>query len=312
MQTILGAGGVIAQSLQKQLMSQNMPVRLVRRQAGTSPAGTESRSADLLNPRAVAAAVAGSEVVYLTPGLTYNARLWAEQWPKVMQNTIQACEKAGAKLVFFDNVYAYGLVDGPMTEATPYNPCSKKGEVRAQIARMLHDQMGKNFDAMIVRAADFYGPHNKTSFAHLMVFERLAAGKGAQLLLADQVPHVFSYTPDAGVATALLGNTPSAYNQVWHLPAPEEAVTGKELVDIAAAALGVKPKYQVIGKGMLKMLGWFIPVLRENQEMLYQFEKPYLFNSHKFKAAFPHFEVSTYVEGAAAVAKSLQPSAVSQ
>jgi nucleoside-diphosphate-sugar epimerase len=309
MQTILGAGGVIAHSLQQQLLSQNIPLRLVRRQAGPAPAEAESRSADLLNAQAVAEAVAGSEVVYLTPGLTYNARLWAAQWPVVMQNTIAACEKAGAKLVFFDNVYAYGLVDGPMTEATPYNPCSKKGEVRAQIARLLHDRMGRSLDAMIVRAADFYGPHNKTSFAHIMVFERLAAGKGAQLLVADQVPHVFSYTPNAGAATALLGNTPSAYNQVWHLPAPENAITGKELVEIAAAALGVKPKYQVVGKGMLKMLGWFIPVLRENQEMLYQFEKPYLFNSEKFKAAFPEFAVTSYAEGAATVAKSLQQKA---
>lgn len=306
MQTILGAGGVIAHSLQQQLLAQNIPLRLVRRQAGPAPAGAESRSADLLNAQAVAEAVAGSEVVYLTPGLTYNARLWSEQWPVVMQNTIAACEKTGAKLVFFDNVYAYGLVDGPMTEATPYNPCSKKGEVRAQIARMLHDRMGRGLDAMIVRAADFYGPHNKTSFAHIMVFERLAAGKGAQLLVADQVPHVFSYTPDAGAATALLGNTPSAYNQVWHLPAPQNAITGQELVEIAAAALGVKPKYQVVGKGMLKMLGWFIPVLRENQEMLYQFEKPYLFNSEKFNAAFPEFAARSYALGAEEVAKSLR------
>lgn len=306
MQTILGAGGVIAHSLQYQLLSQNIPVRLVRRQRGSAPAGAESRSADLLNAQAVAEAVAGSEVVYLTPGLNYNARLWAEQWPVVMQNTIAACEKTGAKLVFFDNVYAYGLVDGPMTEATPYNPCSKKGDVRTQIARLLHDRMGRSLDAMIVRAADFYGPHNKTSFTHIMVFERLAAGKGAQLLVADQVPHVFSYTPDAGAATALLGNTPSAYNQVWHLPAPENAITGKELVEIAAAALGIKPKYQVVGKGMLKMLGWFIPVLRESQEMMYQFEKPYLFNSEKFKAAFPEFAVTSYAQGAAEVAKSLR------
>jgi len=306
MQTILGAGGVIAHSLQNQLIAQNIPLRLVRRQAGAASAGTETFAADLLNPQAVAKAVAGSEVVYLTPGLTYNARLWAEQWPVVMQNTIDACEQAGAKLVFFDNVYAYGLVHGQMTEESPYNPCSKKGEVRAKIARTLHDRMGNGLDAMIVRAADFYGPFNKTSFAHLMVFERLAAGKGAQLLVSDQAPHVYSYTPDAGTATARLGNTPSAYNQVWHLPAPVEAITGKELVEIAAAALGVKPKYQVVGKGMLKMLGWFIPVLRENQEMLYQFEKPYLFNSDKFKKAFPEFKVTSYEEGAKTVAKSLR------
>lgn len=32
------------------------------------------------------------------------------------------------------NVYMYGNVAGPMTENTPYAPCSKKGEIRTKIA----------------------------------------------------------------------------------------------------------------------------------------------------------------------------------
>ena len=31
-----------------------------------------------------------------------------------------------ARLMFFDNVYMYGKVDGRMTEETPFNPCSRK------------------------------------------------------------------------------------------------------------------------------------------------------------------------------------------
>lgn len=31
----------------------------------------------------------------------------------------------------------YGKVSGPMTEETPFNPCSKKGEIRAKIATAL-------------------------------------------------------------------------------------------------------------------------------------------------------------------------------
>jgi len=51
-----------------------------------------------------------------------------------------------------------------------------------------------------------------------MVFENYAKGKKAQLMISDQYKHSLIYTPDAGQATALLGNTPSAFNQVWHLP----------------------------------------------------------------------------------------------
>jgi hypothetical protein len=42
-----------------------------------------------------------------------------------MGNAIEACKRAGAKLVFFDNVYMYGRVSGPMTEETPFNPCHR-------------------------------------------------------------------------------------------------------------------------------------------------------------------------------------------
>jgi hypothetical protein len=45
-----------------------------------------------------------------------------------MDNAIEACKRARAKLIFFENVYMYGKVSGPMTEETPFNPCSKKGE----------------------------------------------------------------------------------------------------------------------------------------------------------------------------------------
>jgi hypothetical protein len=61
-----------------------------------------------------------------------------------MRNAIEAAKRANARLVFFDNVYMYGKVDGVMTEETPFNPCSKKGEIRAEIATsLLKNQSGQ-------------------------------------------------------------------------------------------------------------------------------------------------------------------------
>jgi hypothetical protein len=66
-----------------------------------------------------------------------------------MANTIAACKRAEAKLIFFDNVYMYGKVAGPMTENTPYAPCSKKGEIRAKIASaLLNEVQGGRLSAM--------------------------------------------------------------------------------------------------------------------------------------------------------------------
>jgi hypothetical protein len=44
---------------------------------------------------------------------------------------------AGARLVFGDNLYAYGPVDGPRTEDLPYQARGPNGRVRARIAETL-------------------------------------------------------------------------------------------------------------------------------------------------------------------------------
>ncbi len=139
---ILGAGGVIANNLASTLLANGEAVRLVSRSPKPMQ-GATSATADLLHAQQVNQAVRGADIVYLTAGLLYRAKVWAVQWPVVMRNTIAACQAHGAKLVFFDNVYMYGAVSGKMTEQTPFNPNSQKGEIRARIATDLLDEVKK-------------------------------------------------------------------------------------------------------------------------------------------------------------------------
>src|SRR5207344_756753 len=101
----------------------------------------ETVSADISDLAQTVSAVAGSTVVHLLVGLKYDARVWGDLWPRIMGNAIEACKRANAKLIFFDNVYMYGKVVGPMTEETPFKPCSRKGEIRAQIASNLLNEV---------------------------------------------------------------------------------------------------------------------------------------------------------------------------
>ena len=282
MQTILGANGVIGNELSKLLPQYTDKVRQVSRHPERVNVSDELFAADLLDPKAVSEAVKGSEVAYLVAGLKYDAAVWAEQWPKVMHNAMEACKRHGAKLVFFDNVYAYGSVKGVMTEDTPYNPCSRKGEVRARIATALMDEVKRGaLQAMIVRAADFYGPGAALSFTHVSVFERLKAGKAPQWMGDPRAVHSFTYTPDAAKSLAVLGNTPGAYGQVWHALTSHEPITSEEFVRLACDLAGVPFKLQVAPRWMLGLMGLFVPVLRESMEMLYQFEHDYRFDSGK-------------------------------
>jgi len=297
MQTILGSGGIIANHLASSLPAYTDKIRLVSRNPKTVTGKEELVTADLTSAEQVMNAVKGSEVVYLTAGLQYDIKVWQEQWPKLMRNVINACKENGSRLVFFDNVYMYGKVVGPMTEETPFNPCSRKGEVRAEIATMILDEINKGeLTALIARAADFYGPATANSFLNMMVFENLRKGKSAQLMISKNLKHSFTYTPDAGRATALLGNTPSAYNQTWHLPTDADVLTGQQIVELAARELNMKPKITVLPRIMIQIAGLFNPIIKESVEMLYQYDSDYIFDSGKFDSAFT-FEKVSYAEG---------------
>ena len=108
--------------------------------------------------------------------------------------------------------------------------------------------------------------------------------------------HSFTYTPDAAMATAMLGNSKDAFNQIWHLPTAAHPLTGQEWVDKIAEALGKPPKVQVMTRFFIKLLGIFIPVMREMPEMMYQYDRDYVFNSSKFEKAFG-FLPTSYQEG---------------
>ena len=297
MQTILGSGGIIANHLATSLPVYTDKTRLVSRNPKAVTGKEELVSADLTSAEQVMKVVKGSEVVYLTAGLQYNIKIWQEQWPRLMQNVINACKENNARLVFFDNVYMYGKVVGPMTEETPFNPASHKGEVRAKIATMILDEIAKgSLTALIARSADFYGPETQNSFLNMMVFENMKKGKSAQLLISKNLMHSFTYTPDAGKATALLGNTLSAFNQTWHLPTDMNVLTSQQIVEIAAKELNMKPKITVLPKIMLQMAGLFNPIIKESVEMLYQYDSEYIFDSAKFDKVFK-FNKVLYAEG---------------
>ena len=299
MQTILGANGIIAQELSKHLPSYTDKVRQVSRHPKKVNPSDELMVADLLNYEQTEKAVAGSEIVYLVAGLQYNIKVWQDQWPRLMRNVIDACKKHGSKLVFFDNVYSYGLVNGPMTEETPYNPASKKGEVRAKIATSLMDEAKSgNLNAMIIRGADFYGPNTPLSLANVTVTDRLKKNQGSQWIGDPKKIHTFTYTPDAGKSVALLGNKADAYNQVWHALTSKERITGEQFIRIACDLRGKPYKVMALPKFGVRVFGWFVPQMGEFVEMFYQFDKDYIFDSSKFENAF-NLQGTPYKEGIA-------------
>ncbi|HKI79733.1 MAG TPA: NAD-dependent epimerase/dehydratase family protein [Ignavibacteriaceae bacterium] len=294
---ILGAGGAIGNTLANELKSKGEKIKLVSR-SGKNLDGIEAAKADLTIKDETLSVIEDSSIVYLVAGLPYDYSIWEKQWFKIMQNVVEACKKKNARLIFFDNIYSYGKVDGAMTEETPYKPCSKKGELRAKLNKYLEDEMkAGNIKAIIARAADFYGPYSeKTSVPFILGIQNLAKGKKAQWLVDTKPKHSYTYTIDCGKALYLLATTDSAWNQVWHLPTAKPALTGDEFIKIVAENLNVKPGAMILKGWMIKLTGLFSKQIGELHEMLYQNKYDYIFDSSKFEKHFD-FKPTPYEEG---------------
>jgi nucleoside-diphosphate-sugar epimerase len=292
MQTILGSGGSIGTPLAKELLQYTSSIRLVSRHPKKVNDSDELFPADLMDAASVDKAIEGSEVVYLTAGLTYNVKVWQKQWPVLMRNVIDSCIKHRAKLVFFDNVYMYDKdFMNDLTEETPVRPASKKGAVRATIAGMIMEEVRqKKLHAIIARAADFYAPKNSVLVE--MVIKNLANGKKAMWFASVSKIHTFTAATDGAKATAMLGNTSDAYDQVWHLPTSSQLLTGQQWIELIAGIMNKNPRFTVIPVWMLHLTGLFLPLFREFAEMAYQYDRDYIFKSGKFEKRFGYEPLS--------------------
>jgi nucleoside-diphosphate-sugar epimerase len=305
MQTILGSGGAIGVDLAKELYAYTDKVRLVSRNPEKVTEKDERMPADLTKPDQVEKAVEGSEIVYVTIGFEYNARVWQKTWPPFMRSVIEACKKHNSKLVFFDNMYMYGPDEVPhMTEESKIDPSSKKGKVRMDLHYMIMNEVKEGkLKALIARSADFYGPGIGNSVLQEVVMKNLREGKAAFWFINANLKHSFTYTPDAAKGTAILGNTPDAYGQVWHLPTHPDALTGKQWVDLFAKELAVEPRVRVMPKFMLSLAALFTPVLKEFKELTYQWDREYIFDSSKFEKRFD-YKPTPYAAGVKEVVRS--------
>jgi nucleoside-diphosphate-sugar epimerase len=284
--------------LAKELLNYTDQIRLVSRNPKRVNDKDELFPADLSDSTLVEKAIAGSQVVYLVVGFDYSIKVWKEKWPALMRATIEACKKYNAKLVFFDNIYLYdSSALGHIAEDAPINPPSQKGKVREEIAAMIMKEIkdGK-LTALIARAPDFYGPGNEKSVLIEMVYKNIKKGKRPNWFIDADKKHSFIYTPDAARATALLGNTPDAYNQVWHLPTDKNTLTGNEIIALFNKEMNASKKVMIMPMFMIRLLGIFIPFMREMPEMMYQYDRDYIFDSDKFENRF-HLQPTSYLQG---------------
>ena len=302
--TVLGAGPV-AKATVSALLARGLPVRVVHR-SGTFPKqpGLDVVAADIADVAQLSQVFTGSAVVYMCAAPAYHR--WAQEFDVMMGNVLKACEATGASLVFADNLYMYQeSPHAPLSEATPLQPATRKGVVRARIAEMV---LQANWDGKvktaIARASDFFGPGVDNAMLGNRFFPQLIAGKTVQWLGNPDMPHTFTYVPDFGKALVELGVDGQGWGEVWHVPS-SVTCSAREAAAQTAALLHKPFKLTSAGRGMLRLAGLFIPAAKEMIEMLPHFETPYVVDSSKWHSRM-HTRATPWNEALKATVASYQ------
>ena len=259
MQTILGANGIIGEELAKELRNNyTSKIKLVGRNPQKVHPEDDLFKADLLNLDEVKKALQDTKIAYLTVGLAYTSKVWLSDWPKILKNVIEACKLQQCKLVYFDNTYAYPQDAKIQTEETLLTSTGKKGIAKRKAAELLLSAIQQNeLEAVICRAPEFYGPGKTKGITNTLIFESLKEGTDAKVFLNDQVLRTLIYTPDASKAMALIGNTPDAYGQTWHLPCDDHRLNYQAFINEISNQLGKPVNYKILNKFILKIASLF-------------------------------------------------------
>jgi nucleoside-diphosphate-sugar epimerase len=208
-----------------------------------------------------------------------------ELFPALQAGVLAAAQATGARLVSMENVYMYGRPAGqPLTETRPYAAHTKKGQLRARMAReLLAAHQAGNVQVAIGRASDYFGPRGGAqSNLGDRVFPAALAGRTATVMGDPDQPHTYTYIPDIGEGLAVLGEHPDTPGEVWHLPNDPQTRTTRQLVDTIYQLAG-QPKTKLRGTPvlLLRALGVVNPTVRELVELQYEFQEPFIVDSSK-------------------------------
>jgi len=121
-------------------------------------------------------------------------------------------------------------------------------------------------------------------------------GKTPSTLVSPNIKHTYSNTTDNGKALVELALNDDCYGQVWHLPVGKP-ITTKEILVLFNTKLNQEFKLTIMPKWVRKFLSYFVPILKEVDEMQYQFEQEYIMSFDKFQNRFPNFKVTEYQNG---------------
>jgi nucleoside-diphosphate-sugar epimerase len=266
---VLGATGGIGGEVARRLVRGGWRVRAMARHVGQTP-GMEWLRGDAMSASDVAAAAEGASVIVHAvnpPGY----RKWNEVVLPMIDHTIAAARREGARVVLPGTVYNFGPdAFGRLDETTPQAPITRKGKIRVELERRLEHGGVKS---LIVRAGDFFGPGAANGwFAQLV-----KPGKPVRAITYPGrrgVGHAWAYLPDVAETIAqLLEKGTLADFARFHMRGHWDA-DGTQMIGAIRRVAGAELPVRRFPWPIVRLASPFVPLFRELLEMRYLWTTP--------------------------------------
>ena len=308
---IFGATGTVGKALAAELGKKGFSFRVVGRSNETLRCHfrayeplVEYCEADLSDPQAAARAAANVDTIFYTVGVPYTQ---FALHPKLIKIALEAATPAQVKrLVHVSTVYPYGIPERDfVNESHPRNPVAFKGKMRKEQEDLVFaaDKPGGT-RTTILRPPDFYGPDAELSYAR-SIFDAAVKGGTANVIGPVDTPHDFIFVPDLAKTLLALSDKPEAYGQAWNVAGPA-LITTRQFAELVFGAVHQKPRIRAAGKGVLRVLGLFNPLMREVVEMHYLWTTPVKLDDTRLRKLLPNLKKTPYVKGIEATIKAMK------
>ncbi len=300
---VLGATGGIGGETARALARCGWSIRALYRGqvASDVPESWERINGDALNAASVADAAKGVDaIVHAVNPPEY--RNWAKLVLPMIENTINAAQASGARILLPGAIYNYGPDAFPvLQEDSPQHAATHKGKIRIALEEKLEKAGGQGVRSLIVRFGDFFGPKAGNSwFSRGFVKPQQPVtsitnpgGKG--------VGHDWAYLPDAGEVFAELMDREGelAAFERFHFQGHWDA-DGTEMITAIRKAAG-QPSLpaKALPWFLLKLASPFSETMREVYATRPLWRTPIRLDNQKlvrFLGTEPHTPLQTAVE----------------
>jgi nucleoside-diphosphate-sugar epimerase len=210
-------------------------------------------------------------------------------------------------MLFAGNIYNYAADQHLITPDTPQRPERVKGEIRKRMEEMLMRATTEdNLQVVIVRSPDFYGPHAVETNFDLAMMARLKS-KVLQYPGPLDIGHSWAYLPDLGRAYVKVAEVRDTLPKFENFQFAGHFATGHQMVAEIQKSLPGKHKVKQVPWWLLRLIGIFVPVVREVVKMNYLWWSPHRLKDDKLEAILGPDFGTPFAEAVALTTRSYLP-----